>query len=137
MGINWNKAPSWANWGATCAVSGNREWFSSYPSGEGWVDIWPRPGKDDQWRQILPEGYRQPAKWPKGCAAVVHGQGGVEWVKHPSPEFAWEPVTDHAAELAEALEWLIECLDADSDHQDLAFIDAEEALASYKQSRGE
>ena len=133
---NWNKAPSWANWGATCAVSGNQVWFGSYPSGDGWVDIWPRPGKDDQWRQILPEGYREAESWPKGCAAVVHGRGGVEWIKHPSPEFAWKPEVDHAAELAEALEAVLDRVcSREYDYDD--FPNAGKALYKYKQSRGE
>ncbi|WP_373089245.1 hypothetical protein [Zhongshania sp.] len=135
MSTNWQNAPEWARYAAVDVFSGKKYFSSTRPREEaGWTQIEERPGKDDQWRQILPEGYRQPAKWPKGCAAVVHGQGGVEWVKHPAPEFAWAQETDHAAELAEALEaamyWMHgDCL-GDYDK-------CKKVLANYKQSRGE
>lgn len=80
-----------------------------------------------EWSTIVPEGYRQPAKWPKGCAIIVHGQDGVEWVDAP---------TDHAAELAEALESVLDRIcSREYDYND--FSKAGKALYKYKQSRGE
>lgn len=76
-----------------------------------------------EWSTIVPEGYRQPAKWPKGCAIIVHGQDGVEWVDAP---------TDHAAELAEALEYAIKQVPELETVPGIAL-----ALKAYKQSRGE
>lgn len=131
MKHNWQKSPRWANYAATCAFSGNREWFRSEPRSPGWVEVEVRPGDGDanesEWSTITPEGYRQPVRWPKSGAAIVHGQGGIEWVDSP---------TDHAQELAEALEGVLDRIcSREYDYDD--FPNAGKALYKYKQSRGE
>ncbi len=141
---NWNKAPAWANWAAQDSFGGDWVYTQSYPKEQGVTNIWPRPGKDDtaDWSTIMPEGYRQSAKWPdKPYVFIAHGRscGKSQRLKNMTMadpcEFRHE-ATDHAAELAEALESVLDRIcSREYDYND--FSKAGKALYKYKQSRGE